>query len=116
VALEDEVKEFSVHQKTELEGAADQIFEDKLTQEGLSSIDMRTNLTVEELPLCLVNDLVFNIVGCPELSPTRQFKRLASSRNGWKTEKFVQTAQGSNDMKTGTGFMDKMGNLFKRKE
>jgi hypothetical protein len=110
--LEDDVKEWNVSQKSELEGVANQIFMDNDSGSELPAIDMRTNLESEEIGLCLVNDLVFKELGLKELSPTRQFKRLASSRRGWKTEAFVRTAQGTNDMRSGGSFGDKIGRLF----
>ena len=113
--LEDDLQQFAVNQKSEMEGVAEQIFEDKET-DGMSSIDMKTNISDEEIGLCLVNDLIFNQLGLKELSPTRQFKRLASSRQGWKTESFVKTTQGINEMQSHRGLRDRLGNLFSRKD
>ena len=116
MALDDDVNELNLKQTSELEGVAEQLFNDSKAKDGLSSIDMRTNLEDEEVGLCLINDMIFKMIGMEELSPTRQFKRLASSRQGWKTEKFVNTAQGVNDRKAGGGFMDNMKSAFGRRE
>ena len=112
VTLEDDLKEISLNQKTELEGVAKELFRDEKDSES----DQKTNIEPEELGLCLINDIVFDNIGMPELSPTKQFKRLASSRKGWKTEAFVRIGQGTMDMRSGGGFGQRFMSLFQRKE
>jgi hypothetical protein len=116
MGIEDELREISLKEPSELEGVAKQLFEDTDSNDGLSSIDMRTNLLDEEVGLCLINDIIFKQIGLSDLSPTRQFKRLASSRSGWKTEKFVQTASGVRDQRDGSGFMNKFSGMLGRRE
>ena len=117
MAIDDDIMhaEQMLTQKSEMEGMGEQIFDDKESG-GLSNIDMRTNLDHDEVVLCMINDKIFEMIGLPELSPSRQFKRLASSRKGWKLEKFVNGAQAMNTMRSGGGLMDRFTNLFQRRE
>ena len=110
--IEDELNEFNISQKTELEGVADQLFNDKIDVKGQSSIDMKTNLEDDEIGLCMINDIIFREIDMPELSPTNQFKRLASSRKGWKTEAFVRTAQGTQELRSGGSVGERLKGLF----
>lgn len=117
MALEDELKEINLNQQSELQGVAQELFEDKQdVKTGKSSIDMKTNLDNDEVGLILINDAIFKIIGLEDLSPTGQFKRLASSRQGWKTEAFVRTAQGQSEMRNGGGLMNGFKNMFRRKD
>ena len=112
MSLEDDVKEGVVTQRSELEGVAQQIFKDDNVDES----DKKTNLTDEEIPLCMINDVMFRLFDCDELSPTSNFKRLKSSRNGWKMDMFRQTATGAFEVRGGGGFGEKLGKLFGRRE
>ena len=113
MALENDLNEISLKEKSESEGVAEQLFDDS-TKEGKASIDLKTNLADEEIGLCLVNDAIFKIIGMEELSPTAQFKRLVSSRGGWKTNKFVETATGVREGRESG--LNKLGSLFRRRE
>jgi len=113
MTLEKDLDEISLREKSELEGVAEQLFDDS-TKDGKSSIDLKTNLHDEEIGLCLVNDAIFKLIEMPELSPTAQFKRLVSSRDGWKTNKFVETATGVKDQRESG--LNKLGSLFNRRE
>ena len=117
MSLDDQLNEINLKDPSELEGVAKQLFEDSRDDiTGLNSIDMKTNLIDEEIGLCLINDIIFKSLSLDDLSPTRQFKRLASSRGGWKTEKFVQTASGIRDERSGGSFGNKLAGLFGRRE
>ena len=117
MAIDDDIiqAESMITQKSEMEGMGEQIFDDK-EDNGMSNIDMKTNLDHDEVVLCMLNDKIFDAIGLPELSPSRQFKRLASSRKGWKMEKFVSGAQAMNTMRSGGGFFDRIGDAFRRRE
>lgn len=113
MSLEDDVKEVGMMQQSELQGMARELFEDKFDdKQKQSSIDLKTNLVDEEVGLCMINDIIFSFIDLPELSPTKAFKRLASSRKGWKVESFVKAAQGSQDMRFGGAMMRRMGGMF----
>jgi len=111
MAIEDELKEFEISQPSEMQGVAKELFDD---DKDANKIDQKTNLIDEEIGLCMVNDLIFSEIDMQELCPTKQFKRLASSRRGWKTEAFVRTAQANNENKAGLG--SKFGDMFKQRQ
>jgi len=113
MTLEKDLDEISLREKSELEGVAEQLFDDT-TKDGKSSIDLKTNLHDEEIGLCLINDSIFRMIEMPELSPTAQFKRLVSSRGGWKTNKFVETATGIREGRESG--LNKLGSLFSKRE
>ena len=115
MALENELNELNLKETSELEGVAKQMFED-IEVDGVSSIDLKTNLQDEEVGLCMINDIIFKQIGLPELSPTKQFKRLVSSRGGWKTEKFVQTAGGIMGSREGSSMMGRIGSMFQPRQ
>ena len=111
MSIEDELNEFEISQPSELQGMARELFSD---DKDANKIDQKTNLIPEEVSLCMVNDIIFDSLGMTALSPTSQFKRLASSRKGWKTEAFVRAAQSTNEARGG-GMMDRLGGMLQPK-
>ena len=113
MSIDDDVRhaeESMLQQRTDLDALGGHMFEDKPSDDGFSNIDQKTNMKTDEIKLCLINEEVFDKLGLSELCPTRKFKRLVSSREGWKTEKFVQASQSQNEKSVGIG--GRIGRLF----
>lgn len=115
MGLEDQVGTFDVSQRTELEGFSVELFDDSESQ-GRSAIDQKTNIENEELGLCLINTQVWNLIEMPELDPSRTFKRLASSRKGWKVEKLSEAARGRRENVEKRGVLDTLKGMFSRRK
>lgn len=111
MSIEDELNEINISQPSELQGMAKELFSD---DDNASKIDQKTNLTTEEVSLCMINDIIFSSIGMSNLSPSSQHKRLASSRQGWKTEAFVRATQSTNEIRGG-GMMSGLKDMFRMK-
>ena len=106
--LDDEVQAImnnvDLADKTEMQGVAHEIFLNKPS---------RSNITHFEASACFVSNIVFPTLGMAEQNPVNFFLELKKSQNGWATGKFVETAGGVNEQRSGAGVMNK---LFGRKE
>lgn len=115
--LEDELDDFAVQtveQKSEIQGAAEVLFEDKEdASTKLSSVDMRTRLNDSQIPCIAVADELSKLGVIPAANSfTRNVKRLNISLNGEGRKELVSIGSGVVQAERGGGMIDGLKRLF----
>jgi len=81
----------------------------------MSSIDVNTRLTHEEINSCLIVDELIRLGILPkDIGLTRQKKRLAISLKGEGRREKVQIVSGQREFEAGSTFGNRFANLFKK--
>ena len=106
MTIDDEIKGMDLKEPTEYGEVAKEMF---LNTPG------RSNFTQDEMVLLFINKAMFKGLNMDDLSPVDDFIELKKSVGGWNVEMFVNGLSGINSVRTGGGFMSRMGDaLFKR--
>ena len=104
--LDDVIERFDLSESTELGEVAQNIFK---------NVAGRTNLTNDEICLCLINDLIFKGLKMDNLNPVNGFLELKKSQGGWSVNKMVESVGGMLNNRSGGLIGDGFKNLFKPK-
>lgn len=118
MALESEIDkiENEIKDSSEMKEVLDNLDKDELDENTkMSSVDFNTRLTGVEINAILIIDELQRLKIFPDdTGITRQKKRLAISLMGKGREEKVKILSADREFKTGSGFGEKLGNLFKR--
>jgi hypothetical protein len=105
-----------VQESSDIAQTIKELNDDKIDEKtSFSNIDMKSRLmNIEISSIIALDSLVALDFLPPETSfITRSKKRLAVSQNGLGRTEVVQIAQGMNQNKNGTSFLDRIGNVFR---
>lgn len=104
--LDDMLRNMDLSEKTELGEVAQNIF-----HPGAG----RTNLTDDEIALCLINDLVFKGLNMDDLNPVDKFIELKKSKQGWSVNKMVESVSGLAQVRSGGLVGERLNGLFRQR-
>jgi len=107
-----------VHELSELGEVMQSLDNDKIDKDNLSNVDFNTRLTGDEISSIMVIDELANIGLFPteDTGITRRKKRLSVSKDGKGREEKVRIVQGQREQQQGSGFMNKLGGMFGKRE
>ena len=106
-ALDEVLDGIDLSEKTELGEVAQNIF-----SKGAG----RTNLTDDEICLCLINDLIFKGLKMDKLNPVESFLELKKSQGGWSVNKMIEGVSGLANVRGGGMIGEGVKNLFRPRQ
>jgi hypothetical protein len=110
----DLAEEGIITDKPELQAVMENLDRDEIdTKTRMSSIDLNTNLTDDQIKLMTITDeLIRQGVLDDSIALSRQIKRLQISKGARGRADKVAIVQGQREMQSGSGFGNRLKNLF----